>query len=257
MPTPPPDVSPIEILNASSTVVVAVAAVVSAILTAFLLLEQRANRSVAQVEAYPALYGPSGMILSLRLHNYGPAPARDVELVYRLVGRDGETLGERRHAQPVLTVGAHMTFLPDLVIPNRTSGFALNDLAREEMRLESEWAWTDGRRRLRLGLPSAVHTDKLSVPTQQLRDDLHGGWSLHEETIQESLEAIAKEIEKVRKLRERRDSDERLARMTLSEPDQTPTTPGTGRPRPRARPRSENAEPPAASKTPRQRRKPA
>ena len=81
-----------------STVVVAGAAVVSIVLTMFLLGEQRANRVVAQVQAYPRTY--AGHTLTLRLENFGPAPALDVDLTYRVVAPDGSVGARNGTARP-------------------------------------------------------------------------------------------------------------------------------------------------------------
>lgn len=190
----------VEQLNALSTAVVALTAVISIALNVFLVFEQRANRSVAQVEAYPALHGPNGVFLSVRLENYGPANARDVELVYRLRDPAGEVVGERRHGQAVLAVGQHKTFLPDAALVGASSRKFMNDLAEGDLRLEAEWSWRDGRRRPRLGLPRATHRRHFEAAAEDLRRDLYGGWSLNERTIDESLDAVADELLELRKL---------------------------------------------------------
>ncbi|MEX2546242.1 MAG: hypothetical protein WD830_00465, partial [Chloroflexota bacterium] len=126
----------IDLINAVSTVVVAFAAVFSIAMTMVLLWDIRATRSAAQVEAYPRLWGPNGMILALRLENYGPAPARSVALTYRLRDPETKVIAEKRHGQAVLLAGGHATFLPDSAIVDKSGGLTLNDLEARDLRLE-------------------------------------------------------------------------------------------------------------------------
>lgn len=191
-------------INAMSTVIVAITAVLSIALSMFLLFDIRATRSAAQVVAYPRLWSPGGMILALRLANYGPAAARDVELVYTLRDREGKVVAERRHGQAVLPAGGHVTFLPDSAIEGKSGGLFLNDLADMDLELSATWSWRDDRRRLAV-LEHAIHRGEMAALTQDLRRDFYGGWSLYEPTSQESMEAIAEELEEIRKLIEKDD----------------------------------------------------
>lgn len=168
----------------------------SLVLTLLLLLEARTTRNLgrrADVRLYPRLYGPSGLYLSLRVKNFGPANATRCSVWYRLAGANGRSIVEQEHEFPIVAATEHITFLPFTVLPADEPAVTLPDMAERDIRLSTKWSWTDDRRRLWF-VPTRQGAEQ-SWSTRALSEELYAGGSTERELdMNEQLDRIGGEL---------------------------------------------------------------
>jgi len=185
-------------LNDNAGAVTALATVIYATITLFLLFEARATRVVrheAQLEAWPTLYG-SGLYLATRLENYGPDIAREVRLEAWIVGTGAVVeASRRRHAEPLFPAERHRTFL----MRTGDQYQMLSELADEGVELHLRWEWSDGRREW-LGLGTRRRHSGASVTA--LKDFSAGFYEGGALVEKEPLDDFPKLIEHAKKVPE-------------------------------------------------------
>jgi hypothetical protein len=183
-------------LNANAGAMTALATMVYAVITLFLLFEARSTRVIrheAQLEAWPTLYG-GGLYLATRLENYGPDIARDVRLE-AWITHEGKPVdaSRRRHAEPLFPAGRHRTFL----MRTGDQYQMLRAMAEEGGELRLRWEWSDGRRGgLGLG-PPRRHAGESVTALSEFSEGFYEGGALVEK---EPLDDFPKLVEHTKKV---------------------------------------------------------
>lgn len=179
-------------LNDNSGFTMAAVTLVYTLVTLAIVVETRRARLQAgeATVLYRASPWPKAfMYVAVRIENYGPAVARDLTFTYWLTRDDGSRVPESGATlhETMLPVG-----LPREALPHDPAGQqpqTREQLASAGLRVNAEWSWRDGCRRLHRG------TDSREI--SRIVTDYRDSKVLIEHFPLDSLPEIEKHLDKI------------------------------------------------------------
>jgi hypothetical protein len=217
-------------------VIAAIATVVYALVTALLWADAITYRASAQVAVYPTKFDPTARYVALVAENYGPAAARELDLVFYFADAAGAEVGNsRRHyREPVVGPDRPRRFLPRV---NKSDLLTLEEMANAGLHLKVEWSW---RHRGLIGRLVRRH-ESTDYGMVEFRDGLYGGEALAEEEPLDALPRIQKDLhelaDQVRRIHDIMDAPRLEAQIRAYKADRDkkarPAARSTKTPRPR------------------------